>query len=116
MGLSCPLKRQQRLGRDGQRPVPGGGGEISRRPGSTPSPADSTTPAPSLCGITRGNGIDEPGQPRRLLMSPGFTPQTGDPDPQLARPGSRRRLVGGLQHLGGRPVPVIPDSAHGHSL
>jgi hypothetical protein len=44
------------------------------RAGSTPSPVASTTPAPSLCGITRGKGITDPSQPRRLLVSPGFTP------------------------------------------
>src|SRR6478672_6074481 len=34
------------------------------------------TPAPSLCGTTRGNGIVDPSQPRRFLVSPGFTPET----------------------------------------
>src|SRR3954447_23271292 len=34
------------------------------------------TPALSLCGITRGKGMDEPSQPRRFLVSPGLTPET----------------------------------------
>src|ERR1700722_15544626 len=39
-----------------------------------PWPTDSTTPAASLCGMTRGNGIGDPSQPRRFFVSPGFTP------------------------------------------
>src|SRR5947207_13619600 len=32
-------------------------------------------PAASLCGMTRGKGMDDPSQPRRFLVSPGLTPE-----------------------------------------
>src|SRR5258706_312458 len=44
------------------------------RDGSTPTPTESISPAPSLCGTTRGYGMAEPSHPCRFLMSPGFTP------------------------------------------
>src|SRR4051794_37585661 len=33
------------------------------------------TPAPSLCGMTRGYSIGEPGHPARFLVSPGLIPE-----------------------------------------
>ena len=50
----------------------------TRRPilaGSTPSPTDSITPAPSLCGMIRGKCIPHPNQSLRFFVSPGFTPE-----------------------------------------
>src|SRR5438309_9535003 len=36
----------------------------------------SMVPAPSLCGITRGQGIGDPCHPERFFTSPGLTPDT----------------------------------------
>jgi hypothetical protein len=44
------------------------------REGGTPSPTWSTSPAPSLCGITRGNAILR-AVPARLFTSDGLTPE-----------------------------------------
>ena len=53
-------------------------------------------PDPSLCGMTRGNGIVEPSQPRRFLVSPGFTPENRSLTLHLARAGLR---IGQLTQL-----------------
>ncbi len=44
-----------------------------KRAGSTPGPTQSITPAPSLCGITRGATIGR--VPERVFQSEGFTPE-----------------------------------------
>ena len=41
---------------------------------STPSPTASTTPAPSLCGMTRGNTLGRL-RPSLVFQSEGFTPE-----------------------------------------
>src|SRR5205085_9355267 len=45
------------------------------REAGTPAPTASMTPAPSLCGTTRGNGIAALRRPARDLTSDGLTPE-----------------------------------------
>ena len=64
-----------------------------------PRPPASMTPAPSLCGITRGNGIAEPKLARPLLGVAGVDPGEPEPDPDLTGSGLGIRQLADLQHL-----------------
>jgi hypothetical protein len=56
------------------------------RAGETPSPTCSISPAPSLCGMTRGNAILRV-KPARLFTSEGLTPETARRTRTSPRPG-----------------------------
>ena len=71
------------------------------RAGETPSPTPSISPAPSLCGITRGKAILRV-KPARLLTSEGLTPGRAQSHPHLAASRLRRLHLGDPQHLAGR--------------
>ncbi len=105
-------RRCRTPGRTGRRtPTPAG------RPGprSTPSPTASIVPAPSLCGMTRGNGIAEPSQPPRFLVSPGLTAERVRRTRTSPGTGLRRRQLTDLEHLGRRPLPFVPRCPHRNS-
>ena len=69
------------------------------------------TPAPSLCGMTRGNGIADPSQPRRFLVSPGLTPENVTRTRTSPGP-ARGGQLADLEDLAGSSLPFVPDRAH----
>ena len=81
------------------------------RPGSTPSPKASMTPAPSWLGIwnsSMGRGV----APARLFQSVGLTPEAWIPDPHLSGARLGTRYVADAQHLGGRARAVVYGGSH----
>jgi hypothetical protein len=68
----------------------GAGIQPTTHPGE-PAVPTSMTPAPSLCGITLGNGTGMPGGSERLPTSPGLMPEWVQPDPHPPSGEHRRR-------------------------
>ena len=77
----------------------------------TPSPTMSITPAPSLCGITRGKAILRV-RPSRALTSEGLTPEVASLTRTSPGPGRGRRPRR-AQHVAGRTVRLVVGGAHG---
>ena len=82
------------------------------REAGTPSPTRSISPAPSLCGMTRGKAILRV-VPARPLTSDGLTPEVMQLDAHLAAARLRRLHVGDAQHLAGGTVLLVIGGAHG---
>src|SRR6516162_8191876 len=81
------------------------------REGETPSPTCSISPAPSLCGMTRGNAILRV-KPARLFTSEGIDAGDGKTHPDLAASRLRRLHFADAQDLASRSVGLVVGGAH----
>ena len=85
---------------------------LVRPGGSTPSPTASMTPAPSLCGITRGYGSPYPTQSPRFFVSPGLTPESATRTRTSPGPAQASAISPTVQHLRRGARPLVPSCQH----